>query len=274
VNNEADATSYRSLDANHRYVLDWATREATDMPNPRVLDFGCGSGEVVLAGRAQGLEMYGAEVFYAGGDVRPRIQELGLLGNVVREIRDGRLDFADSSFDLVLANQVFEHVDDFEPVLDEIHRVLKPGGSLLALFPSKEVLREGHIGIPLVHRLPAGRGRRSYTVAMRRLGLGYNKADKSPSVWADDALAWLDEYTTYRTKRAALAPFLRRFRVSMREDDFLRFRLRMVPRLAPLAFLLRTWVGTLAARVVVQRGMGMVIEARKPSVDAGYDEGP
>jgi hypothetical protein len=48
----------------------------------------------------------------------------------------------------------------------------------------------------------------------------------------------------------------------------------MVPRLAPLAFLLRTWVGTLAARVVVQRGMGMVIEARKPSVDAGYDEGP
>ncbi len=45
------------------------------------------------------------------------------------------LTFDDSAFDYVLVNDIFEHVPDLSPVLSEIRRVLRPGGSLLSTFP-------------------------------------------------------------------------------------------------------------------------------------------
>lgn len=45
------------------------------------------------------------------------------------------LTFTDASFDLVLCNELFEHVQDLELAFREIARVLRPGGRLLATFP-------------------------------------------------------------------------------------------------------------------------------------------
>ena len=45
------------------------------------------------------------------------------------------LTFADASFDLVLCNELFEHVRDLELAFREIARVLRPGGRLLATCP-------------------------------------------------------------------------------------------------------------------------------------------
>jgi len=45
------------------------------------------------------------------------------------------LTFNDASFDLVLCNELFEHVRDLELALREIARVLRPGGRLLATCP-------------------------------------------------------------------------------------------------------------------------------------------
>ena len=42
--------------------------------------------------------------------------------------------FADGSFDLVGSDAVFEHVRNLSSVLDEFHRVLRPGGLLYATF--------------------------------------------------------------------------------------------------------------------------------------------
>lgn len=47
----------------------------------------------------------------------------------------GALPFADASFDTVLLLDVLEHVPDDRAVLDEIARVLKPGGLLLLSVP-------------------------------------------------------------------------------------------------------------------------------------------
>jgi SAM-dependent methyltransferase len=45
------------------------------------------------------------------------------------------LTFSDASFDLVLCNELFEHVHDLELAFREIARVLRPGGRLLATCP-------------------------------------------------------------------------------------------------------------------------------------------
>jgi len=58
------------MDVTNRFVLDFAKRVAAGHPGARVLDFGCGAGEMVAAGRAAGIDMLGADVFYAGSDSR------------------------------------------------------------------------------------------------------------------------------------------------------------------------------------------------------------
>jgi len=45
------------------------------------------------------------------------------------------LTFSDASFDLVICNELFEHVQDLDLAFREIARVLRPGGRLLSTFP-------------------------------------------------------------------------------------------------------------------------------------------
>ncbi len=45
------------------------------------------------------------------------------------------LTFSDASFDLVLCNELFEHVQDLDLAFREIARVLRPGGRLVATCP-------------------------------------------------------------------------------------------------------------------------------------------
>jgi SAM-dependent methyltransferase len=59
-------------------------------------------------------------------------------GSVYKGVRHEdalHLSFVDASFDLLVSNDVFEHVPDFEQALQEALRVLKPGGTLLYSIP-------------------------------------------------------------------------------------------------------------------------------------------
>jgi SAM-dependent methyltransferase len=215
------------MDVTNRFVLDYAVRYARQHGGARVLDFGCGAGRVVQAGLAAGLEMAGADVYYGGSKTRVEAEQSGLLGSAIREIRDGRLEFDNETFDLVVNNQVMEHVEDLDATLAEIHRVLKPGGAVLSLFPSRDVFREGHIGIPFAHRMGRGsRFRLLYTWCLRSLGLGTWK-EEAPTCrqWAVDKLAWIDSYTHYRPRREIRASFERYFVNEHRESEYIRYRL-------------------------------------------------
>lgn len=56
----------------------------------------------------------------------------------------GRLALDDSSFNGVFMNEVFEHVEDEGETLDEVRRILKPGGHLIVISPNRGFPFEGH----------------------------------------------------------------------------------------------------------------------------------
>lgn len=245
-------------------MLDYARRYGGD----RVLDYGCGTGELVVEGRRRGLPIEGAEVFYAGGDARAQAAATGLLGTHIHEIRDGRLPCGDGTYDLVLSNQVFEHVEDLDQVLAEIARVLRPGGRLLSLFPSREVWREGHCGVPFLHRMAPDKSlTHRYAVAARRLGLGYHKGDKKPQAWADELIDWVARYCHYRPQADIERAYLRLFDIEWLEEAHAAYRLRQhgadrAARVVQLPGIRRV------VRLAMRKLAHMTFVARKPAATA------
>lgn len=223
------------LHVNYRYLLAWARAVGG-----RILDFGCGDGQVVRAGRARGLDILGADV----------------KEGVDHRIRDNRLPFDDRSFDLVLANQVVEHLEALEDSLEEVARVLKPGGLLVCLFPTSEVLREAHCGVPFLHWLPKG-ARVGWAALWHPIGFSFEKGTKPAARWAAEAVDWMDRHVHYRRRADVLRAFGRRFDVLPAEEHYLAYRLR---RWAP--FLRIPWARA-GSRVVCRRLNGMVLVGRR-----------
>jgi SAM-dependent methyltransferase len=202
-------------------------------PDGRILDYGCGSGDAVLAGVRAGLDVFGVEVFYGGGHgQREKAAELGLLNDRVFEMPGGRIPFPDESFDLVYHTQVFEHVQDLDQILSEIRRVLRPDGVMLSLFPSLEVIREGHCGVVFAHRLRRdSKLGYAYLLIARTLGFGYYHGAKSRKQWASDFLEWLDEWCFYRPRTEIVAAYRRAgFSFEPREAEYAMHRLRYTGR--------------------------------------------
>jgi SAM-dependent methyltransferase len=173
------------LSLNYEYVFQRA-QDLAATPNPRILDYGIGLGELIFMGRERNVDVHGVD--------RPGI-ETSDRAKVIDE--DGRIPYDDNSFDVVVSNQVFEHIQDAPTALREIHRVLKPGGTFLALFPDNTVWFEGHTGLYFVHWLmPYPELLRPYLVACHKMGLGYARGDKTAAEWAD-WVRWLMETDVY-----------------------------------------------------------------------------
>lgn len=256
---DASESAGRGLHVNHRYLLDWA--RSHNPPGSKILDYGCGGGALVQAGREEGLDIYGVELFYGGSHAREHAGERGLLGVWVHELeKKQRIPFPDESFDVVVTNQVLEHVEDIDVVLEEMHRVLRHGGHLLALFPSKGVIREGHIGVPFGHWFHCGsRARLRYVTLARALGLGYFKENQTRGEWVEEKLDWLDRFTFYRSRSAIHHSLSRHFDFHHIEAPYAAYRLEQTPcgRLAgiagtrPLSAVMGTLVRMLSGYVIV-----------------------
>lgn len=214
-----------ALVPNHAYILDFARAHSGAGAN--VLDYGCGAGAVVDAARRDGLRAFGADILDRRNKSLQKIARAGAAGSICI-IEDGSTPLRDETFDVVMSNQVFEHVFNLDTTLGEIRRILKPGGLLLCLFPSDEVWREGHCGIPFVHWFRRGsRLRLAYMLAARRLGLGVKKDDRPIKAWALDLLDYIDNYTVYRSSADIESSLARHFdSVVHVEVPYCQYRLR------------------------------------------------
>jgi len=101
----------------------------SQIPNPRILDVGCGTG-----GNLEMLEKFGAA---EGVDVSDDALEFcKSKGLTVHKGLAESLPFADETFDVVTALDVVEHLDDDIAGLSEMFRVLKTGGVTLIFVPA------------------------------------------------------------------------------------------------------------------------------------------
>jgi len=55
--------------------------------------------------------------------------------DVVHDLECPPLPFRDAQFDCVLGSHIFEHVSGFIPLMEDLHRIIKPGGFLIAVTP-------------------------------------------------------------------------------------------------------------------------------------------
>lgn len=110
----------------------------------RLLEIGCGHGNLLVRARAHGFDVTGVE--YSPHACEKARQRLNGSGRVIcGEI--GALAHEMSSYDVCVFTDVIEHVRDPRRFLNQVHRLLKPGGVIFVVAPSLDswsarVLRE------------------------------------------------------------------------------------------------------------------------------------
>jgi SAM-dependent methyltransferase len=102
-----------------------------------VLDIGCGRyGADLLnvrdAARGRQVRLFGVE--YSAANVE-EVRRRGVSAFAL-DVEHDRLPFEDGCFDIVIANQIVEHVKEIFWVFAEISRVLRPGGLLVVGVPN------------------------------------------------------------------------------------------------------------------------------------------
>jgi ubiquinone/menaquinone biosynthesis C-methylase UbiE len=163
---------------NHRYPL------RTARPGIRTLEVGAGLGEHLEFERAE------EQAEYVALELRPEMSDVIAerhphVTTVTGDVERG-LAFEDGAFDRVVAIHVLEHLPNLPAALDELRRVLKPGGVLAIVIPC-----EGGLGYAL------GRKVTSQRVFEKRYGTSYD---------------WYIKTEHFNVPREILAELDRRFR--------------------------------------------------------------
>jgi SAM-dependent methyltransferase len=142
----------------HRYTKEWHIPDAADFAGAgglRVLEIGCGLGTDGAQFAKAGACYTGIDLTEAAVDLaRTRFEVSGLPGEFL--VADAEnLDFADESFDLVYSHGVLHHTPDTARAVQEIHRVLKPGGRAVVMLYHRGSYNY-RIGIRVLRRAGAG----------------------------------------------------------------------------------------------------------------------
>src|SRR5690349_3902803 len=117
-------------------------------PRTKVLDFGCGKGQMVGALLQRGFDAYGCDVkaYWSDGE-SARAERLKTISQ-----NPYSLPFDAGCFDVVVSTSVLEHAQNTEELFRAIHNVLRPGGYSMHFYPGKWYLPyEPHIYVPLVN---------------------------------------------------------------------------------------------------------------------------
>lgn len=180
----------------------------------KILDAGCGNGKMIyflnkflpLFNIDKQFLIYGYDVLdhgvqkedYMGdtfsflNDSNPEID----WGDRIRMINSfDNWPFNDRIFDFVISNQVLEHVWDHDQFFNEQARVINDKGFSIHIFPVKEIIIDGHVFLPNVHKLNSWDAIYKKVKFYTKIGLGKvyaknkkdynNDIDSFSRIWAD-----------------------------------------------------------------------------------------
>jgi len=102
-------------------------------PVGTALDIGCNTGELVHALRSSNIEAYGVDIS-KNALLHARESVRGYLSQV--DIDFEPLPFSEKQFDLVIAQQILQHLQRPGKLISETYRVLKPGGIAFIMTPT------------------------------------------------------------------------------------------------------------------------------------------
>lgn len=154
----------------------------TARPGEKVLDIGCGSGASLLEAQALGAQAYGVEA-------DPNVEHLaGALGLRIHQGNIGDRPFPELAFDLIVLNQVIEHIPEPDKAMMQVADRLAPGGRIVMVFPNRNSIWcrvmgarwiNWHIPYHLHHF-----DRRSFERMARRCGLDIIRSRTiTPNIW-------------------------------------------------------------------------------------------
>lgn len=97
----------------------------------KVLDVGCGSGASLLEARVLGAQAYGVEA-------DPNVEQLAsALGLHIHQGNIADRPFPELAFDLIILNQVIEHIPEPDKAMLQVADRLAPGGRVVMVFPNR-----------------------------------------------------------------------------------------------------------------------------------------
>ena len=116
----------------------------------KVLDYGSGKGHITIFFLDRGIEMWGCDVSpEAVNYCNDKFKGFSNFHKV--SLFDGRgLPYEDDFFDFVICTECIEHVlpEHMNNLLDEIYRILVPGGIILITTPNEEDMKKAEIYCP------------------------------------------------------------------------------------------------------------------------------
>ena len=103
-----------------------------DLRGKTLLDAGCGTGWFSKIGVERGAKVTSMDL---GENLLLEVQKKCETNRVVGSILD--MPFENNSFDFIVSSEVIEHTPDPHKAIEELARVLKPGGTLVLTTPNK-----------------------------------------------------------------------------------------------------------------------------------------
>jgi 2-polyprenyl-3-methyl-5-hydroxy-6-metoxy-1,4-benzoquinol methylase len=118
---------------NLRTNLDFLAQTSLLQPGDRILEIGCGIGTIVFELAKQGYDVRGTDISQVAIEYGR-----GKYSGVRLDVQPAEeLAFEDGTFDVVLSFDLFEHIARIDRHVEEVCRVLKPGGYYLFQTPNK-----------------------------------------------------------------------------------------------------------------------------------------
>lgn len=108
----------------NRFIL----KHLGDVRGKHLLDLGCGAGENSVYFASRGANCVASDYSPGMVEVALKLAEANRVQVEGRVINAMAIDFPDHTFDIVYASNLLHHIPDPKLTLQEMHRVLKPGG--------------------------------------------------------------------------------------------------------------------------------------------------